>query len=168
MSSRPAATAAATFAALACAAAMFICSPALASSCVAGVRTVAGVTQRTFCGPASVSVKINGRTVKLSQGLCVATTKYLSVNIGVWSGPGAKTKTEPNYFGLDIGQPPGGTTPPAGKDGTYTAGSILAFNYAGKSYAMFKSTAVLRGNRTQGTVTGKALTGESIVASFHC
>ena len=80
----------------------------MAGGCTAGVKTVGGVLTRTFCGPATVSFTIAGKTAKLSQGQCVATSSYLTVNIGVFTGPGAKSP-RPNYFGLDVGRVPGST-----------------------------------------------------------
>jgi hypothetical protein len=139
-------------------------------SCSAGVRTVGGVTERTFCGPAAVSVSVNGKRYKLSQGSCVATSTYITVNIGVWTTQ--RTGRKPNYFGLDVGAVPGTSSPPARKDGTYKAGITLAFNYGGGSYAVDSlvspATATLQADRTRGTVTGKTITGQRLTATFHC
>jgi len=139
-------------------------------SCTAGVRTVGGALERTFCGPATVSVSVNGRGYKLSQGSCVATPSYITVNIGVWSAQ--RTGRKPNYFGLDVGAVPGTSSPPVRKDGTYKAGISLAFNYSGQSYAVDSlvspATATLQADRTRGTVAGKTITGQQLTATFHC
>ncbi len=54
----------------------------------------------------------------------------------------------------------------------YKSGIALALTYANKSYAVDSdigpTTATLSGNRTSGTATGKALTGETLTAKFHC
>jgi hypothetical protein len=152
----------------------FSASNALAASpsgsCTAGVRTVGGTTERTFCGSAAVTVAVNGKMYKLSQGSCVATSTYLAVNIGVWSAQ--RTGRKPNYFGLDVGAVPGTSSPPATKDGTYKAGINLAFNYGGQSYAVDSlispATATLQAGRTRGTVKGKTITGQQLTATFHC
>jgi hypothetical protein len=154
----------------------FVSGPATASTrtaaaaCTSGAREVGGALERTFCGPATVTVTVNGKSFKLSQGQCVATPKYISVNIGVLLA--RPTGKRPNYFGLDVGAVPGSTSPPAGKDGTYKSGITLALTYANKSYTVDSdigpTTATLSGNRTRGTVTGKALTGETLTAKFHC
>jgi hypothetical protein len=160
-------TMAAAIAAGAMAASALGASPAAAGGCTPGVKTVNGAMTRTFCGPATVSVTLAGRTFKLSQGQCARTATYLSLNIGVFTGPGAKSP-RPNYFGLDVGRVPGGTGPAAGKDGTYTSGVIMSFVYGGKSNSALSATAVLAGNRTHGTVHGRTLTGQQVSATFHC
>ena len=141
-----------------------------AAACTSGAREVGGTIERTFCGPATVTVTVNGKSFKLSQGQCVTTSKYISVNIGVLLA--RATGKRPNYFGVDIGAVPGSTSSPAGKDGRYKSGIALALTYANKSYAVDSdigpTTATLSGNRTRGTVTGKALTGETLTAKFHC
>ena len=60
--------------------------------------------------------------------------EYLTVNIGsLYIGP--TTKPKPNYLGLDVGQIPGSTSPPAGRDGTYTSGIVFSANSGGKPYS---------------------------------
>jgi hypothetical protein len=140
------------------------------STCTAGVRTVGGAVERTFCGPATVVFAINGKQFKLNQGNCVAKPTYITVNIGVWTAQ--RTGPKPDYFGLNVGAVPGTGSPPAGKDGTYNAGITLALNHGGKSYAVDSlispTTATLWAGRTRGSVKGKALTGETVSATFHC
>ena len=123
-----------------------------------------------FCGPATVSVTVDGKTFKLGPGQCVTTPKYISVNIGVLLA--RATGKRPNYFGVDVGAVPGSPSPPAGKDGSYRSGITLVRTYANKSYAVDSdigpTTATLSGNRTWGTVTGKAICGQTLAAKFHC
>jgi hypothetical protein len=146
-------------------------SSAAATSCTSGVKEVAGVIQRTFCGPASVSVKLGGETLTLSQGTCVASAKYLTVNIGVFTSSTAK-KSRPNFFGLDVGRVPGTSSPPAGADGTYKRGIIMTLVYGGRAYSVDSdisaTTATLAGNRTRGSVHGSTLARAPMSASFHC
>ena len=122
------------------------------------------------CGPATVSVTVDGKTFKLGPGQCVTTPKYISVNIGVLLA--RATGKRPNYFGVDVGAVPGSPSPPAGKDGSYRSGITLVRTYANKSYAVDSdigpTTATLSGNRTWGTVTGKAICGQTLAAKFHC
>jgi hypothetical protein len=138
-----------------------------AHACVGGVRKVGAIQERTFCGPATASV-VADKVFTISQGNCVSTSKYFSLNIGsLYLGQTAKKK--PNYFGLDVGRLPGSTAPPAGKDGVYTTGVVLAVEYGGKSYLVLKSLkATLSGNRTQGMVSGKTITGQLFTATFQC
>ena len=141
---------------------------ASAGSCTAGVKTLTGGFQRTFCGPASVTVKVAGGTIELSQGNCAATSGYLAVNIGVFSSVQG-TKPKPNYFGFEVGRVPGSTAAPAGRDGTYRSAVVMTLVYGGRSYSVIgAATATLSDNRTRGTVTGTTFTKQAISASFHC
>jgi hypothetical protein len=91
---------------------------ALAGACRAGVRKLNGVSAETFCGPATATVHVAGRTFRFAQGNCVKTADYVSVNIGTLM-LGQSARRQPNYFGLDIGRIPGSGSPPARRDGSY-------------------------------------------------
>ena len=139
------------------------------ASCTAGVTTVHGVTRRTFCGPATATVKVAGKTFTMTPGECMVAPGYVNINIGVFTSQ--LTGQKPDYFGLDVGNVPGSGNPPARKDGTYTKGVLMALDYSGTSYALDPrdtATATLAGHRTRGTVTGTTLAGQAISVSFHC
>jgi hypothetical protein len=141
---------------------------ARARACSAGATTVGGLVKRTFCGGAKAVVRVAGKTLTLTQGQCVATPKYLSVNIGALY-LGRTTKSKPNYFGLDVGRVPGTNALPAGKDGTYKSGIDFTVNYGNASYLILGgATVTLKGNRSQGTISGKTITGDELDATFHC
>jgi len=142
-------------------------SGARTHACTPGLTTVGGVQKRTFCGSAKAVVKVGGKTFALAQGECTKTSKYLTVNIGSLF-IGQTTKPKPDYLGLDVGQIPGSTSPPAGRDGTYTNGVVFSVNYSGKGYAVLAATVKLQGNRSHGSVSGKTLTGQQLTATFHC
>ena len=164
---RHAAAAAATLA-IAATAALGGAASATAGSCTPGVKTIKGGFQRTFCGPAKVTVKVGGRTITLSQGSCEKTSGYLAVNIGVFSSTPTPS-SRPNYFGLVVGRAPGSSTPPAPRDGTYRSGIVMTMVYRGTGYsAVGNVTATLSGNRTRGVVTGTTLTHQTMTANFHC
>jgi hypothetical protein len=138
-------------------------------TCTAGTKQVGSVLERTFCGPARATVRLGGKTLRFTQGDCVITKPYVTVNIGVWA-PGASHP--PNYFGVDVGRLPGTSFPPAAKDGTFKHGVALAFDYGGTSYSavseVLPTTATLSSNRTRGTISGKTITGVPLSASFRC
>jgi hypothetical protein len=138
-----------------------------AHACQAGVRKVAGVSEETFCGPATATVHVGGKTLSFSQGNCVKTTDYVSVNIGIVTLTQAAPH-QPNYFGLDIGKIPGSGSPPARKDGSYRSGTVLTLEYANTSYDVLSGVATLKGNRSRGTVRGKTLTGLLLTGTFAC
>jgi hypothetical protein len=142
-----------------------------ASACTPSVRTVGGVQEKVFCGKAKATVKVGGKSFTISKGACIATPKYLTVNIGTLV-LGHTTKPKADYFGLDVGRLPKTNTPTAGKDGTYTKTIFLAVNHGGVRYVVdtdFASGSVtLSGGRTRGTATGTTITGQVLTASFHC
>src|SRR5579884_1768762 len=109
------------------------------AACTPGTRTVGGVQERVFCGPAKATVTVGGKTLRFAGGSCERTPAYVSVNIGtVVLGPTGRPK--PDYFGLDVGAYPGGNGKPAGHDGTFT-GAVLALEYHGKSNLLRGDTA---------------------------
>jgi hypothetical protein len=138
-----------------------------AHACKAGVRKVAGVSEETFCGPATATVHVGGKTLRFSQGNCVKTNDYVSVNIGTVT-LAQSAAHQPNYFGLDIGKIPGSGSPPARKDGSYRSGTVLALEYANTSYDVLSGVATLKGNRSRGTVRGKTVTGLLLTGTFSC
>jgi hypothetical protein len=138
-----------------------------AHACQAGVRKVAGVSEETFCGPATAKVEVGGKTLSFSQGNCVKTNNYVSINIGTVS-LSQSARHQPNYFGLDIGKIPGSNSPPARKDGSYRSGTVLTLEYANTSYDVLTGVATLKGNRSRGTVRGKTVTGQLLTGTFIC
>jgi hypothetical protein len=138
-----------------------------ATACKAGVRKVAGVSEETFCGPATATVHLGGQTFSFSQGNCVKTNDYVSVNIGTVT-LAQNARHQPNYFGLDIGKIPGSGSPPAHKDGSYRKGTVLTLEYANTSYDVLSGVATLKGNRSRGTVRGNTVAGELLTGTFDC
>jgi len=138
---------------------------AAAGGCVAGVHSYGGASARTFCGPASVSLHLGGKSYTLSGGQCARTSQYVSLNIGTIV-LGNTSKPKPNYFGLDVGKTPGGGTP-APHDGTYKA-FALAFVVGGKDYSSVNASVTLKGGRTRGSFSGKLLAGGSVSGTLNC
>jgi hypothetical protein len=69
------------------------------ASCTPGVKTVGGVTQRTFCGPAKATVHYGSQTWHFTQGECSKSGGYFTVNIGTVV-LGMSSKPKPEYFGV--------------------------------------------------------------------
>jgi hypothetical protein len=138
-----------------------------ARACKPGVRKVGGVSEETFCGPATAKVQVGGKTLSFSQGNCVKTADYVSVNIGTVTLT-QSARHQPDYFGLDIGKIPGSGSPPARRDGSYRSGTVLTLEYANNSYDVLSGVATLKGDRSRGTVRGKTLTGQLLTGTFKC
>jgi hypothetical protein len=138
-----------------------------AGACHAGVHPFGGVTARTFCGPASATVKVGGRTFTFKGGSCVTDRRSVVLNIGtIVLGPTKRTR--PDYFGLDVGKTPAGGTP-APKDGTYTNGSVVSYVKQNKDGAVRTPSITLTNHRTRGTFAGAAFLGTGTVSgSFRC
>jgi hypothetical protein len=140
-------------------------------TCTPGVKTVNGVTMRTFCGPAKATVHYGAKTFTFAQGRCDKTKDYVAVNIGTVV-LGQTSKPKPEYFGLVVGKLPlGGGGTPAAKDGTYTNGTLV-FDHGGKAYLVNGTTLriTLKGGRTRGTFSGSGLGAPApkITGTFSC
>ena len=139
-----------------------------ASACTPGIITYGGAQARAFCGPAKATVKVGTKILKFSQGECLKSTDYVSVNIGTVV-LGQSSKPKPNYFGMNIGRVAGSTDKPARKDGKYKGG-VLALEYGGKGYLTRGDLIVttLSGGRSKGVFTTKTFDGKPISGTFTC
>jgi hypothetical protein len=131
-------------------------SPQRATSCVAGVKKINGVSARTFCGPAKATVHINGKTVVYKGGECSKSSFGWSINIGtVVLGSLAK---KPEYFGITA----------APKAGTQANGAV-AVVHGGKGLAVTGSTITLKPGLKAGTFSGKVFGAPTrVTGSFTC
>lgn len=137
-------------------AASALAAPERASSCVAGVKKINGVSARTFCGPAKATVHINGKTVLYKGGECSKSSFGWSINIGtVVLGNLAK---KPQYFGIAA----------QSKAGTQT-NQTVAVVHAGKSLAVTGGTITLKAGLKSGTFSGKVFGAPTrVTGSFTC
>jgi hypothetical protein len=126
------------------------------TDCTAGVRTVAGVTYRTFCGPAHATVHVGGKTYLFKGGSCEKGA--FTINIGTITLPPGKPKYR--YFGITVF---------TNKDGVYRDQAVSWQLPTGKHDSLFHATVVLKGGRSAGTFTGRTLAGNvKGSGSFHC
>jgi hypothetical protein len=142
-------------------------SVSAAPACTAGVHPFGGVTARTFCGPATATFIVGGKTIQFSGGECEHGPQSVSVNIGTVV-LGTTTKPKPEYFGLFVGKAPivGGT--PAAHDGSFKAQAVSA-HHAGKGYAVISATVTLSHGRTRGSYTGNVFgTNGTVHGTFRC
>src|SRR5262245_25238370 len=137
------------------AAAFATASAQSAAACTAGVGKVGGVPARTFCGPATASVKIGGKTVAFKNGMCSRSSAGFTINIGTVVLGNAKKK--PEYFGITV----------LAKAGAHP-NSATAVVHAGKSYAAL-GTVTLKPGLKSGTFSGKVFGSPTkLSGSFHC
>jgi hypothetical protein len=133
------------------------------------VRTVGGLDERTFCGPAKATVHYGSKIFNFAGGECDSTSTNFALNIGTVV-LGATKKPKPNYFGLVVGAAV--DSKPARHDGTYVGG-VLALDHGGKGYLVQGTTLkiTLTGNRSRGTFSGSSFfTSPSVkvTGTFSC
>jgi hypothetical protein len=130
------------------------------TSCTAGVRTVGGVTYRTFCGSARATVTAGATHLAFAGGECSKEGGAFSVNIGTITLPPGKPKY--TYFGLTVFTTHAGTfKSPAPAVGWQLPG--------GKRGSILYATVTIAPGMKRGSFTGKLL-GPNTPAhgSFTC
>lgn len=125
-----------------------------ATSNACGSAKVGGATVVTWCGGAKATVKLGGKTLKVSGGKCEVKAGMWSLNVGRFTSPPAKPKF--SYFGV-LGT--------KSKAGTYAKGEfVVSFQTSGKAYSVaggpvwgtpFVKVTITTGGK-KGTFLGKA------------
>lgn len=131
--------------------------PSAGAACQPGVREIAGVRVRVYCGPARATLAIGGRPIAVRNGSCTRNEKLLVVNVGTI----ALYRPSPRFtfFGLSI---------LARRDGTYRKGA-LRYQYKGTDTQVFPVTVTLRDKRRRGTFFGRLpRNGPRVAGSFSC
>jgi hypothetical protein len=130
-----------------------------AAACSPGMHqvTVSGRPGFRFCGPATAVVRVSGRTLRFSNGLCQRAAGAFTVNIGT-SVPALRTG-KPLYFGITT------HTARPGKQ----LNAALGFTNSGRGYAVADQFVVLGPGLGSGTFSGRVLgTTTRIAGSFKC
>jgi hypothetical protein len=135
-------------------------------ACKSGNTIYQGVRARTYCGSASVVVKVGGRTLVYRGGSCARTAVAFELGIGTLILDSKNPKTLPRSFGLSVGRIFGMGKPARG-DGVHRS-VMVAFVDKGKPYAALTGEVDLRGGRTRGSFTGQLVSGGSISGTFRC
>ena len=139
-------------------------SPSAADACKAGYHTAGGKLFRTYCGPASATIHVAGKTIAFRGGLCAFDNAF-KVSIGTLLI--SSTGVVPSYFVLAV---------TAYADGTYRNGqdggtvrAVVAYSSAGKPYGTYQDVVTLRGNMKRGTFSGRLLDNrQRVTGSFSC
>jgi len=140
------------------------------AGCTAGESTIGGVKYETFCGPAKATVKTGGKTLSFSNGACVMTGSYFTINVGATQLLATAKPVKP-YFGLDVGKVPGGAEfggRAAGGDGTYGNVPVSFVSNSGVKYLVLGATVKLTNGRKAGSFSGKLLAGGTASGTFSC
>ena len=135
---------------------------ATSADCVA-TKSIGGRTAQVFCGPATATVRVSGKTLRFKGGFCAFRKDFVSkgisafgVNIGTLFYTTARNEKLP-YFGVVLTNVKQGTT-------KFTNGVVIfrssGVNSAifGKSYLFGTNTITLANGMKAGTFSG--VTGE--------
>jgi hypothetical protein len=138
-----------------------------AASMTCGNTTYKGVRARTYCGPATATVKVGGRTLTYRGGSCLRNGVAIELGIGtVILDPKDPKGPLPRSFGISVGRI-FGIGRPAPRDGSYSS-VMVTYVEGGKRYAGASGKAVLAGGRTRGSFTARLLTGQTVSGTFRC
>ena len=123
------------------------------ATCAAGISKIGGFPAHTFCGPAKATVRVAGKSISFSGGMCAISQGFWTVNIGtIELGQPHKTKS---YFGLAL-------LKPSHADGSYS-GVGFAFNVPGKSWGVSGAKLTLRNGGKAASFSGKLTLGTTRV-----
>jgi len=134
-----------------------------AAACKPGVHTIGKTTYRIFCGPASASVKVQGKTHSFRNGSCLtvgaaSAAKVFTMSIGTLT----VSKSKPKYSYLGI------TVPGVNHDGVFRR-AVVTWAFAGKRYSLYNVKLRLSGNRTRGAFSGRIVGKRvTVTGSFRC
>ena len=126
------------------------------SACTAGLHTVGGAKERTFCGPAHATAHAAGRTFAFSGGECAVSQGFFAVNIGSITLPPAQPKS--TYLGIDVKPASAGSH----------ANQIVSWQVPGKGYTILGATVVVSSGLKGGTFSGRLSAGGTASGSFNC
>ena len=131
-----------------------------AAACKPGIHEVGKVTYHVFCGPATASVKLGGKTYTFRGGTCLQAgiTRIFTISIGKLT----IGKGKPRYSYLGV------TVPSANHDGTYRR-AVVTWAIGGKRYSLSNLKVRLTNNQTRGTFSGRAVGKRgTVTGSFRC
>jgi hypothetical protein len=131
-----------------------------AAACKAGAHKVGKVVYRTYCGPASASVKAAGKTYTFRNGSCLRAgiTRVFTMSIGKLTS--RKGKPRYSYFGV--------TVPSAKHDGVYRR-AVITWSIGGKRYSLSNVKLRLTNKLTRGSFSGRPVGGRgAVTGSFRC
>jgi hypothetical protein len=127
-----------------------------AATCTPGVKTIAGASARTFCGPAKATVTLNGKTVSYKGGICSTSIGLFSINVGTVV-VGTTMPNAPEYFGVAAKAKPG-----------KQARQTISVVHAGATRGII-GTVTLTAGLNGGTFAGKVFgSSAGISGSFTC
>jgi hypothetical protein len=129
-------------------------------ACKPGLHSVGKTTYRVYCGPASASVKVNGKRHAFRHGSCLklGSARVFTLSIGTLTM--SRGKARYNYLGISV--------PSAKRDGVYRRAAVT-WAYGGRRYTLYNVKLTLAGNRTRGSFSGRIVGKKgAATGSFRC
>ena len=116
-----------------------------------------GSLTTTFCGPATATVRLGGKTLAFTKGTCVWTDSSLTLELGKILFPWSKPfSAQPGFVIHAAGYP--------------VARAVVTIYWQGKRTELTstRTTARPSGNRTGGTFDGRTAAGARITGTERC
>jgi len=120
---------------------------------------ISGRSAYVFCGPATATVKLGGRTLKFSKGTCVWTSNSFNLELGTIFFPYVLSKPFPLQAGFVIRAA-----------GYPVARALVEIYWQGKrtNLTTTRTTARPNANRTGGTFEGRTAAGALVTGTVKC
>ena len=132
-----------------------------AAACIPGPRTMGGAQVHVFCGPATATIRVGGRTIRIKNGECGPNVPgFFSVKVGIFTFIPSRSKY--TWFAAYV----------AGeRRGTYR-NQRVAFEYGGRHFQVWPNTVKLNAAPNtiprRGTFSGRTDRGQPVSGSFIC
>jgi hypothetical protein len=122
-----------------------------------GLEVVGQTTVTVFCGSAKLNITSAGKTTRYTGGACYKASGTLNVGMGKFTS----LRSAPLFKGVLF-------VMPAYQDGVYRIAVITIQNKGKPTLAANHVKAVVGGNRSKGTFSGKFSNGPKFTGSFTC
>jgi hypothetical protein len=118
------------------------------AACTPGTGKSGNYPTRTFCGTATATAKVGGKTLVFKGGECAISQGYWTVNIGTIELGAPSSAKKLSYFGSTLMRN-------SHADGTYSGtGVSVSFNVPGKGYLVTGGTLTLKNGGKSATFSG--------------
>lgn len=133
-----------------------------AGACKPRVETIGGMRAVVFCGPATATVAVAGRTLRFRGGECKRSPRRFALQLGTFVERSSTNAGRP-FFSLIA---------PARGDGLGRSFTSMLFSYRGVPFVVGGGgrgfSYRLSNNRSRGTFSGIDNRGDSVRGSFAC
>jgi hypothetical protein len=130
---------------------------AAAAACTPGPQVMGGVRVQVFCGTATATIRIGGRTIRVKNGECGPNVPgYFSVRVGILTFSPSHPKYA--FFAAYVD----------GDRGGKYRDQRLAYEFGRHHYEVLPNTVKLAASMARGTFVGRIRTAQRVSGSFTC